>query len=63
MLIAVQKPPLCKGRCPEGAEGLSKTSLNNPSVSLSADSSPYTGEPLRTLYFREHEVELGLNFL
>jgi len=25
MPIAVQKPPLCKGRCPEGAEGLSKT--------------------------------------
>ena len=53
------KPPLCKGRWPSAArsEGLyaaDKTGLDemtilypayNPSVSLTADSSPYTGEP------------------
>ena len=37
-----KKPPLCKGRWPAGAEGLSEHPLSQPS----ADSSPYTGEPL-----------------
>ena len=56
---AVQ-PPLCKGRCPEGAEGLSDPEQpahepdeakapdeNNPSVIAASgdDSSPCTGEP------------------
>ncbi len=57
MQIEGQKPPLCKGRCPEGAEGLSK---NNPSVGHSTASSPYTGEPLRTLHARKDEIESRL---
>ena len=49
---AIAKPPLCKGRCPAGAEGLwhcEGRSIfgqgHNPSVSF-ADSSLYTREPL-----------------
>ena len=62
MLIVTQKPPLCKGRCPEGAEGLPETNRNNPSVGHSAASSPYTGEPLSAFHIRKHEVELGFLF-
>ena len=57
---AAVQPPLCKGRCPEGAEGLSDPEQpahepdeakapdeNNPSVIAASgdDSSPCTGEP------------------
>ena len=51
---AIAKPPLCKGRCPAGAEGLwhcEGRSIfgqgHNPSVSF-ADSSLYTREPHST---------------
>jgi len=40
LLKQAPKPPLCKGRFPEGAKGLAKTSKNNTSISLTADSSP-----------------------
>ena len=49
---APSKPPLCKGRwLGDSRDGgivvvLPSPSEDNPSVSLTADSSPYTGEPL-----------------
>ncbi len=35
LLKQALKPPMCKGRYPEGAEGLSISDIDNPSVGLS----------------------------
>ena len=54
--VAEQKPPLCKGRCPKGAEGLSFLKLKQPLSRPGGRQLPLhrgafgCADPLETLY-------------
>ena len=51
------KPPLCKGRCPEGVEGLAQTP---PQSALWLTAPLAQGSLYRMIFHWEHKGELGL---